>query len=221
MRRRRRLSFYFCTFFPLPRRLSVLRSLYVWTWERVECVVLYCTPQKEDEICPGRRNRTPARASAHHLDIHYFLFSFLSYHTMNAQSQIGSEAFLPFFAVPIQQCDRRDRVSFGRRRWLTTTLSSRAACKTTYLRWRCSVQSRTVIKACSTSLREPLSNALRLLAEMPVFAHCVLVNRSVHRASSQPSSFCFPAESGVDRQSARYATLRGTEARESRERESE
>ena len=132
---------------------------------------------------------------------------------MNAQSQIGSEVFLPFFAVPIQQCDRRDRVSFGRRRWLTTTLSSRAACKTTYLRWRCSVQSRTVIKACSTSLREPLSNALRLLAEMPVFAHRVLVKstgQSAARRPSVPPSFCFPAESGVDRQSARYATLRGT-----------
>ena len=36
-------------------------------------------------------------------------------------------------------------------------------------------------------------------------------------ASSQrpslPPSFCFPAESGVDRQSARYATLRGSEAK--------
>ena len=97
---------------------SVLHSLYVWTWERVECVVLYRTPQKEDEICPGRRNRTPARART----IWTFIISFSPFYpiicTMNAQSQIGSEAFLPFFAVPIQQCDRRDRVSFGRRRWL-------------------------------------------------------------------------------------------------------
>ena len=175
------------TLFLLLHFLPRPRALYVWTWERVECVVLYRTPQKEDEICPGRRNRTPARASAHHLDIHYFLFSFLSYHTMNAQSQIGSEVFLPFFAVPIQQCDRRDRVSFGPRRWLTTTLSSGAACKTTYLRWRCSVQSRTVIKACSTSLREPLSNALRLLAEMPVFAHRVLVKSTGQSAARRPS----------------------------------
>ena len=138
--------------------------------------------------------------------------------------KLDQEHFYPFFTVPIQQCGR---VSFGRRRWLTTTLCSSAACKTTYLRWRCSVQSRTVIKACSTSLREPLSNALRLLAEMPVFAHCVLVKSTGQSASrrvvpaSLPPSFCFPAESGVDRQSARYATLRGTGRGEAREGEGE
>ena len=162
-------------------------------WSAWYCIV----PRKRRmRSAPGEEIGHHTSPRAHHLDIHYFLFSFLSYHTMNAQSQIGSEAFLPFFAVPIQQCDRRDRVSFGPRRWLTTTLSSRAACKTTYLRWRCSVQSRTVIKACSTSLREPLSNALRLLAEMPVFAHRVLVKSTgqsaARRVSVPPSLVLLP-----------------------------